>query len=51
MKTGLPKSAVQLALRQLKRRRLGAEEVGTQADPVRQVLRPWRRQSALRPAA
>jgi hypothetical protein len=44
VKTGLSKSAVQVALRHLKRRGLiGAEEVGTQANPVRQVLRPWRR--------
>jgi CRP-like cAMP-binding protein len=44
VKTGLSKSAVQVALRHLKRRGLiGAEEVGTQVNPVRHVLRPWRR--------
>jgi CRP-like cAMP-binding protein len=44
MKTGLSKSAVQVALRHLKRRGLvGEDEVGTQVNPVRQVLRPWRR--------
>ena len=44
VKTGLSKSAVQVALRHLKRRGLiGAEDVGTQVNPVRQVLRPWRR--------
>ncbi len=44
VKTGLSKSAVQVALRHLKRRGLvGEGEVGTQVNPVRQVLRPWRR--------
>lgn len=44
VKTGLSKSAVQVALRHLKRRGLvGEDEVGTQVNPVRQVLRPWRR--------
>jgi hypothetical protein len=44
LKTGLSKSAVQQALRHLKRRGLvGEDEVGTQVNPVRQVLRPWRR--------
>jgi CRP-like cAMP-binding protein len=44
MKTGLSKSAVQVALRHLKRRGLvGEDEVGTQVNPVRQVSRPWRR--------
>jgi biotin operon repressor len=44
VKTGLSKSAVQVALRHLKRRGLiGSEETGTQVNPVRQVLRPWRR--------
>jgi predicted transcriptional regulator len=44
IKTGLSKSAVQVALRHLKRRGLiGEEEVGTQVNPVRHVLRPWRR--------
>ena len=44
VKTGLSKSAVQVALRHLKRRGLiGEEEVGTQVNPVRHVLRPWRR--------
>jgi hypothetical protein len=43
LKTGLSKSAVQVALRHLKRRGLvGAEDMGTQVNPVRQVLRPWR---------
>jgi len=37
-------SAVQVALRHLKRRGLvGEDEVGTQVNPVRHVLRPWRR--------
>ena len=44
VKTGLSKSAVQVALRHLKRRGLiGMEEAGSQFNPVRQVLRPWRR--------
>lgn len=44
LKTGLSKSAVQVALRHLKRRGLvGEGELGTQVNPVRQVLRPWRR--------
>jgi hypothetical protein len=44
VKTGLSKSAVQVALRHLKRRALiGSEETGSQLNPVRQVLRPWRR--------
>lgn len=44
VKTGLSKSAVQVALRHLKRRGLiGEDEVGTQVNPVRHVLRPWRR--------
>ena len=44
VRTGLSKSAVQVALRHLKRRGLvGEEDVGTQVNPVRQVLRPWRR--------
>jgi CRP-like cAMP-binding protein len=44
VKTGLSKSAVQVALRHLKRRGLiGTDETGTQVNPVRQVLRPWRR--------
>jgi hypothetical protein len=35
---------VQVALRHLKRRGLvAADEVGTLVNPVRQVLRPWRR--------
>lgn len=47
VKTGLSKSAVQVALRHLKRRGLvGAEDVGSQVNPVRQVLRPWRRRVA-----
>jgi hypothetical protein len=33
-----------VALRHLKRRALiGSEETGSQLNPVRQVLRPWRR--------
>ncbi len=43
VKTGLSKSAVQVALRHLKRRGLVGDDVGTQVNPVRQVLRPWRR--------
>ncbi len=44
VKTGLSKSAVQAALRHLKRRGLvGDDEAGTQLNPVRHVLRPWRR--------
>lgn len=44
LKTGLSKSAVQSALRHLKRRGLvGEEEVGTHLNPIRHVLRPWRR--------
>jgi DNA-binding transcriptional ArsR family regulator len=44
VKTGLSKSAVQVALRHLKRRGLvDADEQGTQANPVRHILRPWRR--------
>jgi DNA-binding transcriptional ArsR family regulator len=46
LRTGLSKSAVQVALRHLKRRGLiSAEETGTQVSPVRMVLRPWRRSS------
>jgi CRP-like cAMP-binding protein len=42
--TGLSKSAVQVALRHLKRRGLvSAEDTGTQVSPVRTVVRPWRR--------
>ena len=52
VKTGLSKSAVQVALRHLKRRGLiGAEEVGTPVNPVRHVLRPWRRRAETMPAA
>lgn len=52
VKTGLSKSAVQVALRHLKRRGLvGEEDVGTQANPVRQVLRPWRRRWAAETSA
>jgi hypothetical protein len=44
VKPGLSKSAVQVALRHLKRRGLiGGEETGSQVNPVRHVLRPWRR--------
>jgi hypothetical protein len=40
--TGLSKSAVQVALRHLKRRRLIDPDVAaTVTQPVRQVLRPW----------
>jgi hypothetical protein len=47
VKTGLSKSAVQVALRHLKRRGLiGAVDAGTQMNPIRQVLRPWRRRLA-----
>ncbi len=43
-KTGLSRSAVQVSLRHLKRRGLIAEDdSGTQLNPIRQVLRPWRR--------
>ena len=52
VKTGLSKSAVQVALRHLKRRGLiGADDVGTQVNPVRQVLRPWRRRLEMQAAA
>ena len=52
VKTGLSKSAVQVALRHLKRRGLiGEEEVGTQVNPVRNVLRPWRRRWQVAPGA
>lgn len=52
VKTGLSKSAVQVALRHLKRRGLiGEEEVGTQVNPVRHVLRPWRRRWQVAPGA
>jgi len=47
VKTGLSKSAVQVALRHLKRRGLVEDDEGsTQVNPVRQVLRPWRRRWA-----
>jgi CRP-like cAMP-binding protein len=47
IETGLSKSAVQVALRHLKRRGLvSAEETGTQVNPVRKVMRPWRRAGA-----
>jgi DNA-binding transcriptional ArsR family regulator len=52
LRTGLSKSAVQNALRHLKRRGLvSADDTGTQLDPVRTVLRPWRRSSPTRAAA
>lgn len=52
VKTGLSKSAVQVALRHLKRRGLiGEEEVGIQVNPVRHVLRPWRRRWQVAPGA
>ncbi|OON64049.1 hypothetical protein B0920_12145 [Massilia sp. KIM] len=52
IKTGLSKSAVQVALRHLKRRGLiGEVEVGTQVNPVRHVLRPWRRRWQADPVA
>ena len=42
--TGLSKSAVQQALRHLKRRRLVDQAPdSTSANPVRQVLQPWLR--------
>jgi DNA-binding MarR family transcriptional regulator len=42
--TGLSKSAVQLALRRLKRRGLvDAAASSTPANPVRQVMQPWLR--------
>lgn len=42
--TGLSKSAVQIALRRLKRRGLlDASVVATVIDPVRKVCRPWLR--------
>ena len=45
--TGLSKSAVQAAVRHLKRRRLiAATRDGPTAAPVYQVHEPWRRQSA-----
>ena len=41
-RTGLSKSTVQAAVRQLKRRRLLDPDVAaTVTDPVRRVLRPW----------
>ncbi|MCA1857406.1 helix-turn-helix domain-containing protein [Massilia oculi] len=44
VRTGLSKSAVQVALRHLKRRGLVEDsDAGTQLNPVRRVLRPWRR--------
>ncbi|MFC0250612.1 hypothetical protein [Massilia consociata] len=44
METGRSKSEVQVALRHLKRRGLvGEDDVGTQVNPIRHVLRPWRR--------
>ncbi|HEX6639152.1 MAG TPA: hypothetical protein VF033_15965 [Steroidobacteraceae bacterium] len=43
-KTGLSKSAVQIALRHLRRRRLLDPAVeATVTSPKRRVLRPWRR--------
>lgn len=52
IKTGLSKSAVQVALRHLKRRGLiGEVEVGTQVNPLRDVLRPWRRRWQADPVA
>jgi DNA-binding IclR family transcriptional regulator len=51
VKTGLSKSAVQVGLRHLKRRGLiGADETGSQLNPVRQVLRPWRRRLEMQAA-
>jgi hypothetical protein len=42
VKTGLSKSAVQAALRHLKRRGLvGEDEAGTQLNPIRHIPRPW----------
>jgi hypothetical protein len=51
VKTGLSKSAVQVALRHLKRRGLIGEEAGSQVNPVRHVLRPWRRRLETQAAA
>jgi hypothetical protein len=50
VKTGLSKSAVQVALRHLKRRGLIGEEAGSQLNPVRHVLRPWRRRLEMQSA-
>ena len=41
--TGLSKSAVQSAIRHLRRRGLVADEAATTTDPVRVVARPWLR--------
>lgn len=43
VRTGLSKSAVQSAIRHLRRRGLLADEVADSADPARVVLRPWLR--------
>jgi DNA-binding transcriptional ArsR family regulator len=52
VKTGLSKSAVQVALRHLKRRGLvDDDEASTQVNPVRRLLRPWRRRRALEAAS
>jgi hypothetical protein len=43
-RTGLSKSAVQAAIRHLRRRRLlDPTVVATVANPLRQILRPWER--------
>lgn len=42
-KTGLSKSAVQLAIRRLNRRRLLDSSGASNANPLRRVLRPWQR--------
>lgn len=43
VKTGLSKSAVQSALRHLRRRGLIRDEPVSSVDPTRVVVRPWRR--------
>ena len=45
-RTGLSKSAVQSALRHLRRRGLVADEEVAATDPVRVVVRPWARKKA-----
>lgn len=42
-RTGLSKSAVQSAIRHLRRRGLVADEAAGTTDPVRIVMRPWLR--------
>jgi hypothetical protein len=45
VKTGLSKSAVQSAIRHLQGRQLLGKASSSTADPVREVLYPWRRAS------